>query len=93
MKKLLFNYRYSFEDDETEKVYEWENKSLGIPDAIKTLKESIGYLVDFYSEVNYYMVEDVHFICKRDLKVVMHLDEIAGVFRTIELKDFELVNE
>lgn len=93
MKKLLFNYRYSFEDNEVEKVYEWENKSLGIPDTIKTLKEAVGYLVDFYSEVNYYMVEEVRFICKRDLKVVMYLDEIAGVFRTIELKDFKIVNE
>lgn len=93
MKKLLFNYRYSFQDDEAERVYDWENESLEIPNTIKTLKEAVGYLVDFYSEVNFYIVDEVRFICKRDLKVVMYLDEIAGVFRTIELKDFEIVNE
>lgn len=90
MKKLFFDYRYSIEGDETEKVYEWERKSLEIPDSIKSLKEAIGYIVDFYSEVNFYMVEEVRFICKRDLKVVIYLEEIAGVYRTIELKDFKI---
>lgn len=93
MKVVKYRYRYTVISDDYTRVWNDEEKTLVIPDEY-TLKQAIGYVVDFQCEVNFNLIDEIRFNNhRRDLQVNIYLDACEGYEKIISLKDFEIVNE